>query len=79
MATDIPPQQPAEIRRGCLHLLDEPDATTRALLKHVKGPDLPTGAEIISNRSELVDFYNSGSGSYRARAVWSRKRRAATS
>ena len=70
MATDIPPHNLREIAAACLHLLDEPEATTRALLKHVKGPDLPTGAEIISNRSELVDFYNSGSGSYRARAVW---------
>src|SRR5258706_7315968 len=74
MATDIPPHNLREIAAACLHLLDEPEATTRALLKHVKGPDLPTGAEIISNRSELVDFYNSGSGSYRARAVWEQEK-----
>src|SRR6195256_1089628 len=70
MATDIPPHNLREIAAACLHLLEDPEATTRALMKHVKGPDLPTGAEIISNRSELVDFYNSGSGSSRARAVW---------
>ena len=74
MATDIPPHNLREIAAACLHLLDEPDATTRALLKHVKGPDLPTGAEIISNRSELVEFYNTGSGSYRARAVWEQEK-----
>src|SRR6202161_2003387 len=33
-------------------------------------PDLPTGGEIISPRSDLVAFYDSGSGSYKARAVW---------
>ncbi len=74
MATDIPPHNLREIAAACLHLLDEPEATTRALLKHVKGPDLPTGAEIISNRSELVEFYNSGSGSYRARALWEQEK-----
>jgi topoisomerase IV subunit A len=70
MATDIPPHNLREIAAACIHLLDEPAATTRALLKHVKGPDLPTGAEIISSREELVEFYDKGTGSYRARAAW---------
>jgi topoisomerase-4 subunit A len=51
-------------------LLDEPESTTRALLKHVRGPDLPTGAEIISSRAELVEFYDTGAGSFRARATY---------
>jgi len=70
MATDIPPHNLREIAAACIHLLDDPEATTRALLKHVKGPDLPTGGEIISPRADLVAFYDSGSGSYKARAVW---------
>jgi topoisomerase-4 subunit A len=70
MATDIPPHNLREVAAACIALLDDPEATTRALLKHVKGPDLPTGAEIITPRSELAAFYESGSGSYRARAVW---------
>jgi topoisomerase IV subunit A len=70
MATDIPPHNLREIAAACIHLLDDPEATTRALLKHVKGPDLPTGGEIISGRADLVAFYDSGSGSYKARAVW---------
>jgi topoisomerase-4 subunit A len=70
MATDIPPHNLREIAAACLHLLDEPDATTRALLKFVKGPDLPTGAEIISARDELIQFYEKGTGSFRARAVY---------
>jgi topoisomerase-4 subunit A len=70
MATDIPPHNLREIAAACIHLLDDPEATTRALLKHVKGPDLPTGAEIISSRDELVEFYEKGTGSYRARAIW---------
>jgi topoisomerase IV subunit A len=70
MATDIPPHNLREIAAACIHLLDDPEATTRALLKHVKGPDLPTGAEIVSSRDELVEFYDKGTGSYRARATW---------
>jgi topoisomerase IV subunit A len=70
MATDIPPHNLAEVAAACIHLIDEPDATTRALLKHIKGPDLPTGGEIISPRADLVSFYESGSGSFRARASY---------
>ena len=39
-------------------------------MKHVKGPDLPTGAEIISPRSDLVEFYEKGVGSFKARATY---------
>jgi topoisomerase IV subunit A len=70
MATDVPPHNLREVAAACVHLLDEPDATTRALLKHVKGPDLPTGAEIISPREDLIAFYDKGAGSYKARAVY---------
>jgi topoisomerase IV subunit A len=70
MATDIPPHNLREIAAACIHLLDEPEATTRALLKHVKGPDLPTGGEIISPRADLIAFYDSGVGSFKARAIW---------
>src|SRR5512139_4323107 len=70
MATDVPPHNLREVASACIHLLEEPDATTAALMKHVKGPDLPTGAEIVSPRAELAAFYDTGTGSYRARATW---------
>ncbi|HMA11114.1 MAG TPA: DNA topoisomerase IV subunit A [Steroidobacteraceae bacterium] len=70
MATDVPPHNLREVASACIHLLEEPDATTAALMKHVKGPDLPTGAEIVSPRTELREFYDKGVGSYRARATW---------
>ena len=70
MATDIPPHNLREIAAGCVHLLDEPDATTRALMKFVKGPDLPTGGEIVSPRSDLLDIYDKGVGSFKARATY---------
>src|SRR6185312_10341199 len=69
-STDIPPHNLAEVAAACIHLLDDPEASTRALLKHIKGPDLPTGGEIISPRADLVAFYEEGSGSYRARATY---------
>ncbi len=70
MATDIPPHNLREVAAACVRLLDEPDLSVRKLMQHVKGPDLPTGAEITSPRSELVSFYESGTGAFRARATW---------
>src|SRR5215467_288501 len=70
MATDIPPHNLREVAAAAIHLLEEPDATTAALMKHVKGPDLATGAEIISPRADLREFYDKGVGAFRARATW---------
>jgi len=70
MATDIPPHNLREVAAACIHLLDDPEATTAALMKHVKGPDLPTGAEIISPRADLKEFYEKGVGSFKARATY---------
>src|SRR5579862_1883304 len=70
MATDIPPHNLREVAAACIHLLEEPEATTAALMKHLKGPDLPTGAEIISPRADLKEFYDKGVGAFKARATW---------
>ena len=70
MATDIPPHNLREVAQACIHLLEEPDATTRQLMKFVKGPDLPTGAEIVSPRSDLVELYDKGVGAFKARATY---------
>ena len=70
MATDIPPHNLREVAAACLHLLEDPEATTAQLMKHVKGPDLPTGAEIISPRADLKEFYEKGVGSFKARATY---------
>ena len=70
MATDIPPHNLREVAAACIHLLEDPEATTAALMKHIKGPDLPTGAEIISPRADLKEFYENGVGSFKARAVY---------
>ena len=68
MATDIPPHNLREVAAACVRLLDEPKATTAQLCEHVKGPDFPTGAEIITSREELLKIYETGNGTFRARA-----------
>jgi topoisomerase-4 subunit A len=70
MATDIPPHNLREVASACIHLLEEPEATTAQLMKFVKGPDLPTGAEMISPRADLKEFYEKGIGTFKARATW---------
>src|SRR5450631_2914593 len=70
MATDIPPHNLREVVRACVALLDDAELSTRKIMAHVKGPDLPTGAEIVSPREELVQMYETGSGSFKARATY---------
>ena len=70
MATDIPPHNLREVAAACIQLLEDPEASTAALMKHIKGPDLPTGAEIISPRADLRAIYESGTGSFKARATY---------
>ena len=70
MATDIPPHNLREVVNACVALLDDPELTTRKIMQHVKGPDLPTGGEIVSPKADLVSLYETGSGSFRARATY---------
>ena len=71
MATDIPPHNLREVVKACVALLDDPDLSTRKLMASIKGPDLPTGAEIVSPREDLVQLYETGAGSFKARATYS--------
>ena len=70
MATDVPPHNLREVVSACVRLLDDPDATTRDLCEHVRGPDYPTSAEIITPAADLVQMYETGCGSVRARGVY---------
>ena len=70
MATDIPSHNIREIASACIHLLDKPKATVKDLLTHVKGPDFPTGAEIISSKEDIASIYETGRGAVRTRAVY---------
>ncbi len=70
MATDIPPHNLREVVSALLHLIDNPQASVRDLCQHLLGPDMPTDAEIISSREDLIKMYETGRGSVRMRAVW---------
>lgn len=70
MATDIPPHNLREVVKACVALLDDPELSTRKIMTFIKGPDLPTGAEIVSPRDELVQMYETGMGSFKARATY---------
>ncbi|HQY81151.1 MAG TPA: DNA topoisomerase IV subunit A [Thermomonas sp.] len=70
MATDVPPHNLGEIVSACIRLLDDPDASVRDLCEHVRGPDYPTAAEIITPAGDLLAMYETGTGSVRARGVF---------
>ncbi len=70
MATDIPPHNLREVAGAAIHLLDKPKATVEDLCEYIQGPDYPTGAEIITPRSELIQTYQQGNGSLRIRASY---------
>ena len=66
MATNIPPHNMGEVIDAVRHLLDNPDATNDDLMAFVKGPDFPTGAQIMG-RQGILDAYRTGKGSIRMR------------
>lgn len=70
MATDIPPHNLREVVNALVHLIDNPQASVTDLCQHILGPDMPTEAEIISTREDLIKMYETGRGSVRMRAVW---------
>ena len=74
MATDIPPHNLREIASACIRLLEQPKATVKELCEHVKGPDYPTEAEIITPRAEILQMYETGYGGVRLRAKWTREK-----
>jgi topoisomerase-4 subunit A len=70
MATDIPPHNLREVASACIQLLDDPDSSMDALFNHIKGPDYPTDAEIITTSEEIQKIYSTGGGSIKMRAKY---------
>ena len=73
MATSIPPHNAGELIDACLLLLDQPEASTEALMAHVKGPDFPTGGVIVEPAASLAETYATGRGGVRLRALWTKE------
>jgi len=70
MATDIPPHNLKEVASACVRLLESPKSSLEDLCEHIKGPDFPTEAEIITPQKDILEIYQTGRGGVRQRAVY---------
>ena len=73
MVTDIPPHNLSEVVTACIRLLDEPRMTVQEIYNYIKGPDYPVASEIITPGSEILQMYETGSGSIKMRATWEKE------
>ncbi|MDE0146693.1 MAG: DNA topoisomerase IV subunit A [Nitrospira sp.] len=67
MATNVPPHNLGEVVNGAVALIDNRTRTVSDLMKSIKGPDFPTGGEILNTKSELREIYENGQGLVRVR------------
>jgi DNA gyrase subunit A len=70
MATSIPPHNLGEVIHATVALIDDKDTTIKGLLKHIKGPDFPTGGQLVSTKKEIEEVYATGQGSLKLRGTW---------
>ncbi len=68
MATNIPPHNLGELVDATVALIDDPEISLEGLMKHVKGPDFPTGAEVYGG-APMKQAYATGKGSVTIRGV----------
>jgi len=70
MATNVPPHNLAEVCTALVKLLDNEDMGNAQLCRYIKGPDFPTGGQILNSQDELKQIYKTGSGTIRLRGTW---------
>src|SRR5512146_2790396 len=70
MATSIPPHNLHEVCTALVKLLDNQELSSVQLCRYVKGPDFPTGGQVLNSPEELKEIYKTGSGSIRLRGTW---------
>ncbi len=70
MATNIPPHNLGEVCTALVRLLDNDELGNAQLGKYIKGPDFPTGGQVLNSPEELKQIYRTGSGSIRLRGTW---------
>jgi topoisomerase-4 subunit A len=73
MATSIPPHNLGELCAAVEALIRTPGLRDDSLLKHVKGPDFPTGGIIVDDPASIAEAYRTGRGAFRVRARWRRE------
>ena len=74
MATEIPSHNLNEVAAAAIALIRDPELNVTGLMKYIKGPDFPGGAQIITPRAELKEAYTTGRGAVRVRARWNIER-----
>jgi len=70
MATNIPPHNLREVTAAAIALIDDRELTTTNLMKHIQGPDFPTGGQILNTKPELRQIYEDGQGAIRVRGEY---------
>jgi DNA gyrase subunit A len=70
MATNIPPHNLGEVVHALIELAKKPSIPTFNLLTHIKGPDFPTGGQVLNSKKELQEIYEAGQGSIRLRGEY---------
>jgi len=70
MSTDVPPHNLREVVAALVHLLETPKATPATVRRYIKGPDFPTGGELVTPKADIAQMYKTGNGSLRVRARW---------
>src|SRR5438067_4360330 len=70
MATNVPPHNLTEVCTALVKLLDNEEIGNAQLCRYIKGPDFPTGGQILNSQDELKQIYKTGSGSIRLRGTW---------
>jgi len=73
LSTDVPPHNLSEVAKALVHLIEEPESTLGKIMKYIKGPDFPTGGELVSSISDIREIYKSGNGTLRLRATYEKE------
>jgi DNA gyrase subunit A len=75
MATNIPPHNLGEVTNALIALAENRDLDHVQLMKHIKGPDFPTGGQLLNSKTELREIYKVGQGTIRVRGEYKREER----
>ncbi len=70
LSTDVPPHNLSEVAKALVHLIENPKTTLGKIMKYIKGPDFPTGGELVSSRSDIRNIYKTGNGTLKLRATY---------
>jgi DNA gyrase subunit A len=70
MATNIPPHNLKEVVKATVALIADPELTVAQLLRSLRGPDFPTGGEVLASKAELKQIYETGRGTFKLRGTW---------